>query len=522
MMALARTGHVWRLGDLIEGLCDLPPESESVLDLRVSGLALDSRTLIPGALFLACQGRCVHALSFADEARRRGAIAILAESTEEWPIEVMRHLEGRLGLPVIPVVGLSSRLAAIADRFHGSPSARLEVFGIAGASGKTSLGHLLAQACSAEFSCALIGSIGNGFPGDLHVGPSATSDPLTLQWTLEDLRSRGARGITLEMPSQASARSSLSAVRVSHALFTNQGRNQRVVHEEGGVQVESVRALFASPGLAWAVLNLDDSFSDEILAGLDHDVSVAAYSLRPDAHPPGRCDLWLQACSIETRPRGLRMRIQCTGDSGLEEAVLEVSLLGRFNAANLMAVLAVLRSRSGSLDRAAREIACVRSVPGRMECFGTESAPQVVVDSANTPEALERVLLNLRLHGYRRIISVFGCDGSCDRAKRARMGAIAEQLSDHIILTDDNPRHESGDAILADILAGVSAPDEVRLERQRGLAIRRAIALASTEDAVLVAGKGHEIIQDMGELKVHFSDRAQVVEALREWREGHH
>jgi len=146
----------------------------------------------------------------------------------------------------------------------------------------------------------------------------------------------------------------------------------------------------------------------------------------------------------------------------------------------------------------------------------------VVVDHAHTPDALEKALANLRLHRGRRVITVVGCGGDRDRGKRPLIGAIAERLSDALILTDDNPRSEDGNAIISDILGGVSRPDKVRVERRRGLAIRLAIALAGTGDAVLVAGKGHETTQDLGELKVHFSDRAQVVEALREWREGHH
>jgi UDP-N-acetylmuramoyl-L-alanyl-D-glutamate--2,6-diaminopimelate ligase len=146
----------------------------------------------------------------------------------------------------------------------------------------------------------------------------------------------------------------------------------------------------------------------------------------------------------------------------------------------------------------------------------------VVVDNAHTPDALEKALTDLRLHQGRRVITVVGCGGDRDRGKRPLMGAIAERLSDALILTDDNPRGEDGDAIIADILGGLSYPDRVRVARQRGLAIRLAIALAGTGDAVLVAGKGHETTQDLGDLKVHFSDRAQVVEALREWREGHH
>ncbi|EXJ15486.1 Mur ligase family protein [Imhoffiella purpurea] len=522
MMALARTGHAWRLGDLMAGLLELPAGSEPAAELQVPDLSLDSRTLIPGALFLACQGRRRHALDFAEEAKRRGAVAILAESGAGWSADAMRDLQDRLGLPVIPVARLSSRLSEIADRFHGSPSARIEVFGITGTNGKTTVAHLLAQALSVEQRCGLIGSLGQGFPGDLHQPPGPVLDPLAVQRALEDLGSRGAQGVALEVSARTLARSSLSAVRMSHALFTNLTRDRDEAQEDMFAYGAAKRALFASSGLGWAVLNLDDPFSEDILAALTPKVSVAAYSLRSDASQPAHCDLWLRADAIETRPLGLRIRIHYCGGFGRGEVELEVGLVGLFNVANLLAVLAVLCSRGLPIERAARELSQVRGVPGRMECFGTQGTPQVVVDGAHTPDALEKALVNLRLHGYRRVITVFGCGGGRERDKRPLMGAIAERLSEQLILTDDNPRHESGEGIIDDIRAGLSDPQSVRVERQRGLAIRRAIALAGTTDAVLVAGKGQETQQDMGDLRVHFSDRAQVVEALREWREGHH
>jgi UDP-N-acetylmuramoyl-L-alanyl-D-glutamate--2,6-diaminopimelate ligase len=246
--------------------------------------------------------------------------------------------------------------------------------------------------------------------------------------------------------------------------------------------------------------------------------AIAGYGLRPDIPIPPRCELWVRASRIEPRPRGLRIEIE----SSVGEGSLEVALVGEFNASNLLAVLTVMISRGLPLERALRELGRVRGVPGRMECFGGEGAPLVVVDYAHTPDALEKALTNLRLHQCRRLITVVGCGGERDKGKRPMMGGIAERLSDVLILTDDNPRGEDGDAIIADILEGLSDRGGAHVERQRGLAIRRAIALAGLGDAVLVAGKGHETLQDMGDLKVHFSDRAQVVEALREWREGRH
>jgi UDP-N-acetylmuramoyl-L-alanyl-D-glutamate--2,6-diaminopimelate ligase len=191
-------------------------------------------------------------------------------------------------------------------------------------------------------------------------------------------------------------------------------------------------------------------------------------------------------------------------------------LIGRFNASNLLAVLAVLLSRGRHLDRALNELARVRAVPGRMERFGGEGHPLVVVDYAHTPDALENALAAAREHCAGRLICVFGCGGERDTGKRPIMGAVAERLSDLVIVTDDNPRSESGDAIVEQILAGMGHPGKALVERQRALAIRRAMAMAGTGDLVLVAGKGHETIQDLGELKVHFSDRAQVQQVLAE------
>jgi UDP-N-acetylmuramoyl-L-alanyl-D-glutamate--2,6-diaminopimelate ligase len=158
----------------------------------------------------------------------------------------------------------------------------------------------------------------------------------------------------------------------------------------------------------------------------------------------------------------------------------------------------------------------VHGVPGRMERFGGDGLPLVVVDYAHTPDALEQALTNLRDHARGRLVCVFGCGGERDRGKRPLMGEIAERLADRVIVTDDNPRREDGDAIVTEILAGMQGPTAVKVERHRALAIRLAIATASEQDVILVAGKGHETTQDMGELKIHFSDRAQVVQALRE------
>lgn len=505
MMPAPRIPRPWLLSDLLSGLAAVPADT----DVRVGQLTLHSRRVEPGGLFLACRGTAGHGLAFAEEACRRGAVAIAAEPDERWNLS---GIAAGLGIPVIPVPDLARWASAIADRFFGKPSAALEVIGVTGTNGKTSVTHDLAEALVPELRCGIVGTVGCGFPGALAADAHTTPDPVSLQETLALLRGQGAEAVAMEVSSHALDQSRAEAVRFAYAVFTNLSRDHLDYHLDMQSYAAAKAKLFRSPGLRWAVLNLDDPLSPRILSELAPAVAVAFYSLQPNPVLPGRCDLLVHTRQLSPGPRGLRLEIHTTAGSG----ELKVGVLGRFNAANLLAVLGVLLARGLPLARALKLLSAVRGVPGRMECFGRGGQPLVVVDYAHTPDALEKVLTSLRAHTKGRLVAVFGCGGQRDRGKRPLMGEIAERLSDRVILTDDNPRHEDGDQIIAEILAGVRCPADLKIERQRGLAIRLAIATASERDIVLVAGKGHETVQDMGELKVDFSDRAQVVQALRE------
>ncbi len=505
MMALLNVPPAWRLADLLAGTSDL--DLGQAAGLGVSDLALDSRRVVPGSLFLACDGPAGHGMVYAEHARDRGALGIAAEPTAAWDHATLAQAAARLRLPVIPVTGLTDQASALADRFYRAPSAHLDVIGIAGSVGKTSVGHLLAQTLAAETRCAVIGTLGVGLPGGL--SPAVDLNAVTVQDTLARLRAWGAQAVAMSVPTQG--RGHTAAVRFSHAVLT---------HLSGSDDDATLAALFHTPGLRWAVLNAEDPRAAGLLAGLAPGVCVALYG-RGDHPPVGlRHDLWLGLRDLTPLRRGLRLNVIAQGPRGSEGRALEVGVLGAANAANLMAVLAVLLSRNFSLGAAAHALAKVQGVPGRMEGFGGEDAPLVAVDFAHTPDALARAMDNLGRHRGGRLITVFGCGGRRDPGKRPLMGAVAEAGSDLVILTDDNPRGEDGDAIIADILAGMSHPGRVRVERRRGLAIRIALTLAGIGDSVLIAGKGHETTQDMGELKVRYSDRGQVMQALREWTEG--
>ena len=515
----------WSLGDLVAGFVtgDLSEvrgawvpagsrESGPLTDLPVAGLTLDSRQVRPGWLFLACQGGTDHGLDFVDQAREGGAVAILAEPGDRWDPPAMAALAATLGLPVIPFPDLRGQAGLLASRFYGDPSAHLRVLGVTGTNGKTSVTHYLAQALAGELNCGLIGTLGVGRPGELEPASHTTPDPVRLQETLAWLRERGAEAVAMEVSSHALDQGRVAGVRFSHALFTNLSWDHLDYHGDMLTYGQAKRRLFRLPGLEWAILNLDDPLSGDILGDLAPGVRVGGYSLDPERDPPPACDLWVRLRELVPGHAGMQLAIE----TSLGRGRLVLALIGRFNAANALAALLVLLSLGLDLDRALRALEKVRGVPGRMERFGGAGAPLVVVDYAHSPDALEQALLNLRAHAKGRLVCVFGCGGERDTGKRPLMGAVAERLADQVILTDDNPRGEAGDEIIAQILAGMAAPGPVIIERRRGLAIRRAIAIAGREDLVLVAGKGHETLQDLGERKVHFSDRAQVQQALAE------
>jgi UDP-N-acetylmuramoyl-L-alanyl-D-glutamate--2,6-diaminopimelate ligase len=500
-------------------------------DLPIARVTLDSRRVGSATLFLACQGMRAHGLDHAHAAVAAGAVAIVAEPSTTWSIPAINALAHELGVPVIPLAGLKSQAGVIAARCYGDPSAALELIGVTGTNGKTSVSQFIAQASMPDLSCALIGTLGQGFPGVLNtVGDGAgmtTPDAPELQRLLAELRQQGAAAVAMEVSSHALAQQRVSAVRFDYAVLTNLTRDHLDYHGTMEAYAAAKARLFHSPGLRWAILNADDAFGWTLRTHLAAEVKRAFYSLgsgaaRLECESRGD-DLLVMATAIERHPRALglqvRARVPWDGDHW-QSGELQTPLLGRFNAANLLATLTLLLARGMALDTALWRLSLITGVPGRMECFGTPGEPLCVVDYAHTPDALEQALSELRAHcPAGRLLVVFGCGGERDTGKRALMGRVAERLADHVILTDDNPRHEDGDAIIDDIQAGMSETgNHVEVERQRGLAIRRALLLAGAGDAVLIAGKGHETEQDMGELKLRFSDRAQIMQALGEWR----
>ncbi len=481
--------------ELLDGIVKLP----NLPDAEIGGLALDSRKVMFGDLFFALEGSQVHGKQFIDKAIERGAAAVLEEAA--WVKKTERN-----GVPVIAVPALKFKLGAIAERWFGNPSQAMTVVGVTGTNGKTSVSHFIAQALRADGPCGVIGTLGNGLIGELEASTHTTPDAITLHGLLSSMCDQGAQQAVMEVSSHALEQGRVSGVAFDVAVFTNLSREHLDYHGDMASYGKAKRRLFETPGLKYAVINLDDDYGQSLLASMPGAIGTVSYGFDDSRLPPS-----IMGTDLQLDSQGLRLRI--SSDWGFGE--LNVPLLGRFNAENLLAAFAALLACGLGFDEVLERLSRVQPVPGRMQRLGGGAGePLVVVDYAHTPDALAQVLTALRAHAPGRLTCVFGCGGDRDVGKRPLMARAAEQAADAVIVTNDNPRSENPDVIVADIFSGFDSADAVTVINDRAAAIRHAVIGAGEGDVVLVAGKGHEDYQLEGEHRLPFSDAEQVREAL--------
>ncbi len=505
MVANAHSDH-WTFAALIDGIHYL---GRNVPEIAVTGLCLDSRQVQAGDLFFACDGHKVHGKAFIDEAVTRGASVVLWESRSP-------KSETREGVCVYGVPDLRQKLGIIAERFYGDPTQEMQIVGITGTNGKTSVCQFIAQVFQHDAPCGVIGTLGNGVlsrgGGELEASPNTTPDAITLHTLLDDLRHDGVKRVVMEVSSHALEQGRAAGVNMDVAVFTNLSHEHLDYHGDMRNYGQAKRRLFDARGLKYAVINVDDPFGRELLTSIPGAVGTVSYGFGSvyegtDVLPS------LHGSDLQLGPAGLHMRV----NSDWGEGELRVPLLGAFNASNLLAALGALLASGFEFEEALRRLSDVRPVAGRMQGFGGDAhSPLVVVDYAHTPDALEQVLQALRQHTLGRLVCVFGCGGDRDKSKRPLMARVAEQLADRVIVTSDNSRSEAPDIIVADILNGLERMDDVAVIPDRAAAIDQAVSAASPGDVVLVAGKGHEQFQWVGDEKRPFNDVTEVQRALAE------
>lgn len=483
-----------RLDHLLQGIAD----TAALSGIVVSGLGLDSRKINAGDAFFALRGTRDHGIEFAAGAVARGARVVLAEAPEV--------SAPALDVPVLWVDGLHAQVGEIAARFYGRPSASLRIIGVTGTNGKTSTVQLLAQALELlGHRAATIGTLGAGLHGQLQEGERTTPDAISVQHLLAEFSAAGASHVAMEVSSHALEQGRVAGVDFEVAAFTNLTRDHLDYHGSMEAYGAAKAKLFAWPGLRSAAINTDDAFGHDLATQLPANVIPLRLSIADDRNAD------IAASAIVTSAEGISFKLRTPWGTH----AIRSPLLGRFNVANLLVVVACLGALGESFERIVATVETLQPINGRMNRLGgLHGAPLVVVDYAHTPDALEQALNALRAHCAGRLICVFGCGGERDAGKRPQMGAIAERLADVAIVTDDNPRGEDGDVIVAQIVAGLSRPQAALVERDRSAAIHKALGMARTGDVVLIAGKGHETYQEGAAGKRPFDDLAVARDAL--------
>ncbi len=476
---------------------------QAVRQLGVRRLTVDSRAVRTGDTFVAYPGESRDGRDYIAQAIANGAASVLWDADGYvW--------NSRWRLPNLGISHLRRQAGVIASEIYGKPSTKLWAIGITGTNGKTSCSHWIAQSLTRlKRKCAVIGTLGSGFPGHLDVHANTTPDAVTLHARMRTMVRGGARAVCMEASSHGLEQDRLSGVEFDVAMLTNLTRDHLDYHGTMRKYKVTKARLFRWPTLGHAVLNLDDAFGRELAQRWRH--------RRADALGYGfqRHLSRLRLPCIE----GRNLRIGLDGvsfdiASPWGRATLKSPLIGGFNAENLLGSLAALLVSEADLDQSVAALEKVRPLPGRTERYGGGRAPLVIVDYAHTPDALEKVLHSLReTAGKRsRLFCVFGCGGDRDRGKRPLMGAVASRIADEVIITSDNPRSEDPASIIADIAEGVSGKHEQIADRRQ--AIMQALALAQRGDVVLIAGKGHERYQEIRGVKRRYSDAAVVRAAL--------
>ena len=494
----------WPLADLLEGWARVHPMCD---DMMITSLGMDSRTIEAGALFFAIQGIHKHGLQFSRQAASRGAAAIAWEPGSR---EAKNDLPENL--PCIQVPDLQQQVGPIATRFYRNPSAHINVTGVTGTDGKTSVSQYMAQACEQlGIACGVIGTLGYGIHPDLQTGSHTTPDAIRLQAMLHGFLVKEIPQVVIEASSHGLKQGRLNGVAVDTAIFTNLGNDHMDYHATREDYENSKRILFQSEGLKHAVINVDDAFGCQLAEEARSNTKVVSYSrTRPLA------DEEFHVCAKKVTVAQQKTVIDI--DSSWGPGVVETGLCGAFNISNLLAVTGALLVNGHALDEVTAAVSCVQTASGRMEVVqGVQNAPTVFVDYAHTPQALISALQALRETCTGSLWCVFGCGGDRDSGKRKLMARAVESIADHAVVTDDNPRFEDPQTIAQEVISGFSADARYCVIHDRKQAIAHAILKAHPDDTVLIAGKGHETSQIINGKHVPFDDREVAVNCLREY-----
>jgi UDP-N-acetylmuramoyl-L-alanyl-D-glutamate--2,6-diaminopimelate ligase len=466
---------------------------------EVAGLTADSRAVARGFVFFAVPGTKADGLSFAPQAIAQGAIAIVAERKPELALE---------GVAFIEVVDVRSALSQSAALFY--PHQPVIISAVTGTSGKTSVAAFTRQIFAAlSHAAASLGTIGVVAPSGAIYGSLTTPDPISLHQTLDRLAGEGVTHLALEASSHGLVQRRLDGVKVTSAAFTNLSRDHLDYHHTLEDYLAAKLRLFEVllPADCSAVIDADSEVAPQVIAACAvRGVKVFSVGCKGEG-------LRLLAADAE----GFATRLSIGFEDRRFDCLLP--LAGTFQVSNALVAAGLAIVEGGAPDKVIAALARLEGAPGRLELVGHRSDAPIFIDYAHKPDALDKALRALRPFTRERLIVVFGCGGDRDTGKRPLMGEIAAEYADHVIVTDDNPRSEDPALIRRAVLGGVKQADAAKVEEigDRARAIAAAVELLRDGDVLLIAGKGHETGQIVGDKVLPFSDHAEVAAALKEY-----
>lgn len=493
-----------RLGQLLQ---DTVPRSllGAAAELSVTGITLDSRQVSPGSCFIAVPGHAADGRDFIEAANASGAAAILVEA-EEVACQWRDHI------PSVSIPNLATRVSHLAGNFYANPAQKMHLLAVTGTNGKTTCTHLYAQLATALGAlCGLVGTNGCGVHGKpMTESALTTPDAISMQRILADFAYQSVDAVALEASSHSLDQHRIAALPIATGVFTNLSRDHLDYHETMERYAQAKWQLFDQYPLARAVINLDDSWGERWSRDYRGKGKLVTYSIGNAS-----ADFWAE--NILYRHDGCEFLLNYAG----QQLVVSSPLVGEFNVRNLLAVIAAFVAEGQDIMNVISAIKTIHPVAGRMEFLPSKlSAPTVVVDYAHTPDSLIQSLKAARLHCQGLLWCVFGCGGNRDRGKRSEMAKAAETYADRVVVTDDNPRFEDSKAIAEDIALGFSGKTQVQTLLDRAQAIDYAVSNAGQNDLVLIAGKGHETYQLVGDQTLPFSDALVGREALTRWEQA--
>ncbi len=476
-------------------------------DIMISDLVLDSRDVAIHKAFIAVPGHALDGRDFIPQAISLGAKVIIAQCDE---LEKHGHVEMREQSIIVWFYQLAENLSALAGQFFQYPANSLSVIAVTGTNGKTSTVQLTSQlAFLMGESSASIGTLGAGMyapESDSLASQEAvntTPDAISMQRLLAEFVGEGAYQVALEASSHALVQHRIKALKTDVAVFTNLSRDHLDYHGSMSAYASAKRLLLNQPELAFAVVNANDIEHKSWLQQLPNSVELVLFGqdLNPDLISAEH--KYCNATHVSYSTQGISFRLL----SSWGDVDLTMPLLGEFNVSNVLAAICSQLCLGKSLQHIAAVTDKLQPVAGRMELYPSQQGATIVVDYAHTPDALEKALLATKQHCTGKLWCIFGCGGDRDKGKRPLMGEVAQRFADHIIITDDNVRSEDPAQIVQDILSGCTQPELFHIEHDRQTAIKHAAAEASDNDMILVAGKGHENYQIIGQQKVPYDER---------------